>query len=662
MVLLSVAVDPPQQQSPVANSPDSIPPPVYEQISEHRTEIPVQSVPPPQPDTDADQAPEANSGEQGGDQSPAQTYETREIQSSTHSRQVIQSDSHTEVRVKETKEVTLEEVQTSETIRHVTSSDFSGIADIQEGEISSKEVKVNEYSRVEVTNSKVVDGEKTTEESVSEQTKHEEIIEGPTINTDIIIDGQPIVIETQQEEPIVEEPPSPAPQTQEVEQEPTQDVKVELAEADSQAEESKPEEPKAPEVEVEAQTAAEEEPVQVQEAPKSPPQKSRGIFSGGGPTDAKGFFAGLFSRSSNKDKDKEEKKDEKKEEAPAAEELAAEEDKKESPREETPKKKKRGLLKKFSSKTSKDKKQAEKKAAREAEDGDQSSPGTEPATPDLDRADRVDTEPEPELEKIEVAHQAAHIESASPPLEAVVTQEVEAPALPPQEEISYPIETEVLVQGDEKQAEEPAAPSTPTEDMSVTTPDGSQVDHREILITSDRPKALTLPKEAKKKATDPEPGTSNTLKAKKQSPDTSFDNAITAVNSSRTAAEFSLTDPSRPPGHFVIVAIDFGTTFSGYAFSFTRDADSIHMMRKWEGGDSGVINQKTPTALLLTPDGKFHSFGFSARDFFHDLDPQEAKKWLYFEKFKMALHYSTVSVALLSCIYYTCLVLLGLCV
>ena len=63
----------------------------------------------------------------------------------------------------------------------------------------------------------------------------------------------------------------------------------------------------------------------------------------------------------------------------------------------------------------------------------------------------------------------------------------------------------------------------------------------------------------------------------------------------------------------MVVAIDFGTTFSGYAFSFTRDPTSIHMMRKWEGGDPGVINQKTPTCLLCDPDGKFHSFGFTAR-------------------------------------------------
>ena len=39
--------------------------------------------------------------------------------------------------------------------------------------------------------------------------------------------------------------------------------------------------------------------------------------------------------------------------------------------------------------------------------------------------------------------------------------------------------------------------------------------------------------------------------------------------------------------HFVVVAIDFGTTFSGYAFAFTRDVDSILMMRKVDGNDPG---------------------------------------------------------------------------
>ncbi|KYO26274.1 heat shock protein 12A isoform B [Alligator mississippiensis] len=94
----------------------------------------------------------------------------------------------------------------------------------------------------------------------------------------------------------------------------------------------------------------------------------------------------------------------------------------------------------------------------------------------------------------------------------------------------------------------------------------------------------------------------------------------------------------RPTSFTVVVAIDFGTTSSGYAFSFSNDPEAIHMMRKWEGGDPGVANQKTPTSLLLTPEGTFHSFGYTARDYYHDLDPEEAREWLYFEKFKMKIH------------------------
>ncbi|XP_034538332.1 heat shock 70 kDa protein 12A isoform X2 [Notolabrus celidotus] len=92
------------------------------------------------------------------------------------------------------------------------------------------------------------------------------------------------------------------------------------------------------------------------------------------------------------------------------------------------------------------------------------------------------------------------------------------------------------------------------------------------------------------------------------------------------------------PAFVVVVAIDFGTTSSGYAYAFTKEPECIHTMRRWEGGDPGVSNQKTPTTILLTPDRKFHSFGYAARDFYHDLDPSESKHWLYLEKFKMKLH------------------------
>uniref|UniRef100_A0AAY5LDH1 Heat shock protein 12A n=1 Tax=Esox lucius TaxID=8010 RepID=A0AAY5LDH1_ESOLU len=100
------------------------------------------------------------------------------------------------------------------------------------------------------------------------------------------------------------------------------------------------------------------------------------------------------------------------------------------------------------------------------------------------------------------------------------------------------------------------------------------------------------------------------------------------------------TDPNAHtgPSFMVVVAIDFGTTSSGYAYAFTKEPECIHTMRRWEGGDPGVSNQKTPTTILLTPDRKFHSFGYAARDFYHDLDSTESKHWLYLEKFKMKLH------------------------
>uniref|UniRef100_A0A1B6GZM7 Heat shock 70 kDa protein 12A n=1 Tax=Cuerna arida TaxID=1464854 RepID=A0A1B6GZM7_9HEMI len=90
----------------------------------------------------------------------------------------------------------------------------------------------------------------------------------------------------------------------------------------------------------------------------------------------------------------------------------------------------------------------------------------------------------------------------------------------------------------------------------------------------------------------------------------------------------------------VVVAIDLGTTYSGYAYCYTRHHfdKEVHMMRNWEGGDPGLNNQKIPTTLLISPEGLFHSFGFAARDFYHDLEPQDACRWFYFDKFKKTLH------------------------
>ncbi|XP_076834154.1 heat shock 70 kDa protein 12A isoform X9 [Brachyhypopomus gauderio] len=115
------------------------------------------------------------------------------------------------------------------------------------------------------------------------------------------------------------------------------------------------------------------------------------------------------------------------------------------------------------------------------------------------------------------------------------------------------------------------------------------------------------------------------------------DPGITPLSPTHTQKDAEQNEPATHT-FVVVVAIDFGTTSSGYAYAFTKEPECIHTMRRWEGGDPGVSNQKTPTTILLSPDRKFHSFGYAARDFYHDLDPTESKQWLYLEKFKMKLH------------------------
>lgn len=89
----------------------------------------------------------------------------------------------------------------------------------------------------------------------------------------------------------------------------------------------------------------------------------------------------------------------------------------------------------------------------------------------------------------------------------------------------------------------------------------------------------------------------------------------------------------------LVVAIDFGTTYSGYAYAFQSAPEDIHLMRHPEGGQAvGTVSYKIPTTLLLNERGEFHSFGYEARETYHNLDAEESRNWLYFEKFKMELH------------------------
>ena len=94
----------------------------------------------------------------------------------------------------------------------------------------------------------------------------------------------------------------------------------------------------------------------------------------------------------------------------------------------------------------------------------------------------------------------------------------------------------------------------------------------------------------------------------------------------------------------IVAAIDFGTTFSGYAYSFADEKDKIYTNKNW-GQTQGFLLHKTPTCLLLRPDGEFEAFGFEAVSKYNELTEEEADEFYYFDRFKMKLYDNKVRIA-----------------
>ncbi|XP_069129994.1 heat shock 70 kDa protein 12A-like [Argopecten irradians] len=94
--------------------------------------------------------------------------------------------------------------------------------------------------------------------------------------------------------------------------------------------------------------------------------------------------------------------------------------------------------------------------------------------------------------------------------------------------------------------------------------------------------------------------------------------------------------------HLIVAAIDFGTTYSGYAFS-TRDdhnRDPLNVSaNNWNSGSGGLISQKTSTCVLFKPNREFDSFGYEAENKYADLAlDKKHSGWRYFRRFKMKLY------------------------
>lgn len=94
--------------------------------------------------------------------------------------------------------------------------------------------------------------------------------------------------------------------------------------------------------------------------------------------------------------------------------------------------------------------------------------------------------------------------------------------------------------------------------------------------------------------------------------------------------------------HLMVAAIDIGTTYSGYAFSFYHDfkIDPLKIQSNpvWKCGSRQFMSNKTPTCLLLTKEREFHSIGFEAVNVYKEaLFYKEEDEFYYFDQFKKDL-------------------------
>ena len=93
----------------------------------------------------------------------------------------------------------------------------------------------------------------------------------------------------------------------------------------------------------------------------------------------------------------------------------------------------------------------------------------------------------------------------------------------------------------------------------------------------------------------------------------------------------------------MVAALDFGTTYSGYAFStisdFKRDPLKIHMNPAWNPGRRQLLSPKTPTCILLDGRQQFVSFGYDAENAYTDLVMDDKHHdYYFFSRFKMSLY------------------------
>lgn len=96
----------------------------------------------------------------------------------------------------------------------------------------------------------------------------------------------------------------------------------------------------------------------------------------------------------------------------------------------------------------------------------------------------------------------------------------------------------------------------------------------------------------------------------------------------RKAEPSSLSFEDIDKSYDVIIAIDIGTAYSGYAYAFMDDPQKIFMNKIWAAKQYGFPAEKTLSDVYIDSDGKFH-FGFDAQQAFLQQNQKKAGKYFH---------------------------------
>ncbi|XP_061179604.1 heat shock 70 kDa protein 12A-like [Saccostrea echinata] len=97
-----------------------------------------------------------------------------------------------------------------------------------------------------------------------------------------------------------------------------------------------------------------------------------------------------------------------------------------------------------------------------------------------------------------------------------------------------------------------------------------------------------------------------------------------------------IQERTRLDNYSVVAAIDFGTTYSGYAYAMNSTELKIQIPL-WSGSDT--MTNRAPTAVLFGPDRSFLKFGNEAIAYMQDNpNKEDLEKFYFFQDFKMLLY------------------------